>query len=74
MIFENFVIFLFLIFETSFYLVRGQTNNEEKSDCTKFYNFVHGNTLDYSNSCCLGTDNKYEISCDSDGFIQSIIM
>jgi len=38
--FGNFVIYLFLFYETLFYLVIGQTVIEEKNDCTKLYDFL----------------------------------
>jgi len=59
--FGNFIILLYLI---SFYLVIGETINEEKSDCSKLYNFINGDDKDYSNNCCSDTGVK----CDS-GYI-----
>jgi len=62
----GFITFLFLIYETSFYLVRGQTTNKVKSDCTLLYNFLKGDTKDYADNCC----NDPEIKCFDDGYIQ----
>ena len=50
--FEYFILYLFLIYGAFFYLVAGQTVNEEKSDCTKLYNFMNGDNKDYGDSCC----------------------
>jgi len=61
--FGNYVTSLFLIFKTFFYLVNGQTmNGKEKSDCTKLYNFLNGDTKDYANSCC----KNIGIDCDKE--------
>ena len=58
--FGNFVLFLFLIYETSFYLVTGKTS-EEKNDCTKLYNLVRGDNKVYSlTDCCLESGVKCE--------------
>jgi len=65
--FENFILYLFLIYVTSFYMVTGQTVNEEKSDCTKYYNFKNGDTKDYGDSCC----SDLGIRCN-DGYISVI--
>jgi len=62
--FGNFA-FLFLIYKLSFYLVIGQAIDKEKSDCTKLYNFLNGDSKDYSNSCC----NKSDVDCDDEGYI-----
>jgi len=64
--FGGFIAFLFLIYETSFYLVTGKTT--DKSDCTKLYNFIKNDTEDYSNSCC----SDPAIFCDEDGHITFI--
>jgi len=69
MIFGKFVAFLFFICETFFYLVAGQ-ENKEKSDCTKLYNFLNGDSKDYSNSCC----DKSDIECDDEGYILNFSM
>jgi len=61
--FGKFITFLFLIYETSFYLVTGQST---KSDCTKLYNFLKKDSKDYSNSCC---ENVQGVNCDKDGYI-----
>jgi len=42
----------------------------EKSDCTKLYNFLNGNVKNYANSCCTDTG----IECDNEGYIISIKM
>jgi len=64
--FGNFIIFfLFSIREISFYLVRGQTNNKEKSDCTKLYNIINRDSKNYFNSCCEDDG----IECDNEGYI-----
>jgi len=60
------VALLFLIYETTFYLVLGQSINEEKTDCTKLLNYLNGDSEDYGNKCCLNTsaikcDEKYHI-------------
>jgi len=66
--FGKFVVLLFLLYENSFYIVTGQTINEEKNDCTKFYNFINGDSLDYDiKSCC----SLSEINCDYEGHIIS---
>jgi len=62
-----FVAYLFLIFKTSSYLVFGQTINKEKNDCTKLYNFLNGDSIDYDNSCC----NVVGIECDDEGYIKN---
>jgi len=63
--FENFVsILFFLFYKISYYLVIGQTI-EEKSDCTKLYNFLNGDSENYYNNCCSNT----EIECDNEGYI-----
>jgi len=64
----RFVTFLFLIYGISFYSVIGQTNNKEESDCTKFYNFIYGDTKDYGDSCCSDPG----ITCDNDNYIKDI--
>jgi len=64
--FGKFLTLLFLIYGTSFYLVRGQANNGAKSDCTLLYNFINGDDVDYSNVCCSGTK---KVTCDKDGHI-----
>jgi len=64
--FRIFITFLFVIYEISFYLVRGQTTDKEKSDCTLLYNFLKGDTKDYGNNCCKDP----EIQCFNDGYIQ----
>ena len=65
--FLSFKIYVFLIYETSLYLVKGQTMNAEKSDCTKLYDFLYGDTnKDYKDSCCTGFK---EVTCDNEGFI-----
>jgi len=67
--FRNFVLFLFLIYETFFYLVTGKTN-EEKNDCTKFFNFMLKDNKDYSSEdCCL--KQGIRIHCE-DGYITII--
>jgi len=63
--FGIFLAFLFLLYEVSFYLVSGQTT-DNKSDCTKLYNFLNGDDADYANKCCTGTTGLY---CDNEGFI-----
>jgi len=64
--FEKYIAFLYIIYESFFCLVMGQTINEEKSDCAKLSNFINGSSQDNSNSCC---SNNNEIKCDSDGYI-----
>jgi len=66
--FGGLVTSLFVIFEAFFYLVTGQTVNIEKSDCTKFSNFLYGDSRDYSNTCCSDPG----IVCDNDGYIKAI--
>jgi len=65
--FTKFVASLFLIYESSFNLVKGQINNNEKSDCTKLLNFLNGDVLDHSSVCC----SKAGIRCDNNGYITS---
>jgi len=67
--FLKFITSSFLIFETSFHLVIGQVINKEKSDCTILYNFLHGDSKDYSNKCCTSTE--FFIDCDSEGHISA---
>jgi len=65
--FENFKAFLFFLFyEISYNLVIGQTIGK-KSDCTKLYNFINGDSKNYSNNCC----SESEIKCDNEGYITS---
>jgi len=66
--FGEFIAFIFSLYEISFHLVIGQTVNIEKSDCTKFYNFLNGDSHNYSNSCC----SKSGIICDNEGYIKII--
>jgi len=65
--FGVFVTFLFLVFDTSFYMVIGQETI--KSDCTILYNFINNDDKDYGNDCCL---NYQAIECDDNGYIKSI--
>jgi len=66
MIFRKIVVFLFLIYETCFSLVTGKTNNQEKNDCTKLYNFINGDSNYYDNEiCCSSKVNGIE--CDYEG-------
>jgi len=67
---SSFLLFLYLIFESFFYLVIGQKIKNEKSDCTKLYNFLNGDTKDYGNDCCTSSDGFFE--CDSEGYITLI--
>jgi len=57
MINKIFLTFLFLMYGLSFYLVKGQ------SDCTLLYNYINGDSNDYSNDCCsdpgINCDNGY---------------
>jgi len=46
--------------------VIGQTIGK-KSDCTKLYNFINGDSKNYSNNCC----SESEIKCDNEGYITS---
>jgi len=62
----KFFVSLLLIYETSFYMVKGQTIDNEKTDCTKLYNFLNGDSGDYANSCCTADG----IECDNDGYIK----
>jgi len=71
--FLKFVTSLFLIYELSFYLVRGQRINNEKGDCTKLFNFLNGDSKDYANNCCLDTQ-EFILSCDDEGYIKHIDM
>jgi len=63
--FEKFVKFLFIIYKLSYYLVIGQIIEKEKSDCTKLYNFLNGDSKDYSNSCC----STVKVTCDNENYI-----
>jgi len=65
--FGIFVTFLFIIFDTSFYTVIGQTTL--KSDCTILYNFINKDDKDYANDCCSGNQG---IECFDDGYIKTI--
>jgi len=62
----NFIAILFLIYETSFYLVKGQTVGQEKNDCTKIYNFMFIDKNIYDNNCCF---QDARIECDNEGYI-----
>jgi len=65
--FEGFVTFLlFLYIEISYNLVIGQAI-KNKSDCTKLYNFINGDSKNYYDNCCL----ESEIECDNEGYITS---
>jgi len=59
--FKKFV--AFLIYETSCYLVIGLTN-----DCTKYYNYLKGDSNDYENKSCCSIPG---IKCDEKGYILS---
>jgi len=60
-----FSIYLFLIIEISFNLVKGLAITEEKNDCTKFYNFIRGdNKIYFKEECC----KEKSITCE-DGYI-----
>jgi len=64
--FRKFIAILYLIYETFFYLVTGQTNNEEINDCTKFYNFLSNNSTYYDSDVCCS--NKLRgVTCDYEG-------
>jgi len=41
----------------------------DKSDCTKLYNFINGDTKDYTNICCGPS-----IRCDNGGYIQNLVL
>jgi len=62
------IISLILIYGIPFHSVKGQVNNNEKSDCTKLYNFLKNDNQDYGNSCCVG---HKEVTCNNDGYITS---
>jgi len=64
--FGEFIPFLYLIYQSTFYLVIGQTVNNEKSDCTKLYNVINGDSKNYGNKCC---SNKL-IKCNNEGYIK----
>jgi len=68
--FGNYLSFLFLIYETTFYLVTGQFVNGEKNDCTKFYNFIRGDDKVYSNDECCSESEITGIYCEN-GYITS---
>ena len=61
-----FVASLFLVYETSFHLVLGQTI-EFINDCTKLFNFIYGDSREYGRSCC----DSNAIECNKKGFITS---
>jgi len=63
--FLNFITFLFSIYQTSFNLVKGQATDNRKSDCTKLYNYLYGDSKNYANKCC----SEYGIKCDNEGYI-----
>jgi len=67
--FGKFVVFLFLIYEAFFYLAIGQTINNDKTDCTKLYNYINGNFENYSNNCC---GKEYVEKCDDEGYIKKL--
>jgi len=59
--FRKLVSLLCITYETSLYLVEGQTIDEEKNDCTKLYNFVRGDNEIYSSEdCCSESGIKCE--------------
>ncbi len=67
--FGNSLIFLFFVIcETTFYLTTAQTVNEEKNDCTKFYNFIRGDNVVYSADACC---SEFAIQCEN-GYITNI--
>jgi len=68
---RKFVAFLFLVHGTSFYFVRGQTATNEKTDCTKYYNYLYEDDKDYNNTCCI-TDGYEYIKCDYENYITRI--
>jgi len=66
--YRKFIVSLLLIYETTFYIVTGQTDIEEKNDCTKFNNFINGDSKYYDNDiCCSESDLIYGIECDYEG-------
>jgi len=69
---STFVAFLFLIYETSFYLVQGIEIKKGKniSDCTKLNKYLYGNSTNISNKCC----SEKEIICDNEGYITSYML
>jgi len=56
---RQFFTFLFLMYGPFLYLVKGQ------SDCTILYNYIKGDSIDYSNKCCSDPG----INCDNEGYI-----
>jgi len=66
--FGKFIAFLFLIYKNRFYLVKGQSINEDKNDCTNFYNYISGDFKYYDNKSCCSLS---EIDCDYVGYITS---
>ena len=68
--FKNFVTFLFLLHGTSFCFVKGQTDSNEKTDCTKYYNYLNDDDKDYSTTCC--SKNDYRLKCDYENYITHI--
>jgi len=80
------MILLFLIYEMSFYLVLGQSETivhtetvkqsetvSVKTDCTKLNNFINGDSIDYSNNCCVNNDTT-QILCDEENYITHLRM
>jgi len=65
--FGIFITILFIIYETSFYLVIGQAI--EKNDCTKLFNYLKGDSIIYERECCI----DLTIICDDDGYILSFV-
>jgi len=66
--FESYISLLYIIIETFFYLVTGQIINEEKNDCTKYYNFIRGDEKDYLiDDCC----SEHDVTCEN-GYITQI--
>jgi len=67
------VVLLFLICIKKIYVVIGQTINNVKSDCTILYNFVNGDSKDYSNLCCHFKENKeHDEQCDNENYIKEL--
>jgi len=62
----NFRIFNILLFLISIQFVTGQKNNKEKNDCTKLYNYLKGDSKDYTSKSCCNDDG---IDCDLEGHL-----
>jgi len=68
--FLSFLTYLFLIYETIIYLVKGQEYNFNlRNDCTKIYNYLNGDSNQYDTKSCCTEETLAVIKCDANGYI-----